>query len=424
MDNKYKRSIESVIEKKLKTSGAVLITGPKFCGKTTTSSLFASSSISLNTHNNIEFARLNTNSILKGDNPRLIDEWQTVPEIWNVVKDDLDKEYIFGKYILTGSTTPVSTENIYHSGAGRITPISMTTMSLSETLESKNKFSLKEAFSNANYNVSDFNKDYNLDTLAKQICRGGWPLSVKASDIDDGIEITRNYYSGLLNFEYSENEKFRNLKPEILRAIIKSYARNISSEAKNNKIIQDVSSIIGREIDNKTFIKYEKALKDLFIINNLEAWNPNIRSKTSIRSIAVKHFEDTSIATAALSIYPQDLLNDLNTFGLFFEDFVIHELRVYTNKLNARILHYRDNAGLECDGVIKLDNGDYALVEIKLGGEKQIEEAAKHLNLLSNKLLEKSDEKIAKFKIIITAVGSLYKRRDEIFVVPVNMLSE
>lgn len=424
MDRKYKRSIESTIERKLKTSGAILITGPKFCGKTTTCLQFAKSDISLNTSQNIEFAKLNTKNVLDGAYPRLIDEWQTVTDIWNVVKDDLDKDYVFGKYILTGSTTPANTDKIYHSGAGRITSIAMSTMTLSETLESKKKFSIKEAFADGSYNISDINKDCELLMIAKQICRGGWPLSAKASDINDGIEITRNYYSGLLNFEYCENERFRNLKTDILRALLKSYARNISSEAKNIKIIQDMSENLGRQIDSKTFFKYEQALKDLYIINNLNAWNPNIRSKTSIRSTAIKHFEDTSIACAALSISPKDLLNDLNTFGLFFEDFVIHELRVYTQKINAEIMHYRDNAGLECDAVIKLENGDYALVEIKLGGQDQIETAAKHLKLLVNKLNVKSEEKEPKIKMIITATGSLYKREDGIFVVPINVLCE
>lgn len=424
MNEKYKRSIESTIERKLKTSGAILVTGPKFCGKTTTCLQFAKSDISLNTSQNIEFAKLNPKSILDGDNPRLIDEWQTVTEIWNLVKDDLDKEYKFGKFILIGSTTPANTDKIYHSGAGRITPISMSTMTLSETLESKKKFSINEAFANVEYNVSDLNKDYELLMVAKQICRGGWPLSVKAKDINDGIEITKNYYSGLLNFEYSENVRFRNLKVDVLRSLLKSYARNISSEVKNSKIIEDMSGNLGRDIDNKTFGKYEQALKDLYIIHNLSAWNPNIRSKTSIRSTEVKHFEDTSIACATLGISPQDLLNDLNSFGLFFEDFAIHELRVYTNKLNAEILHYRDNAGLECDAVIKLENGDYAFAEIKLGGEEQIDIAAKHLTLFTNKLNTKSDEKLPIFKMIITATGPLYKRKDGIFVVPINMLCE
>ena len=420
----YSRSIENIIAKTLKISGSILIEGPKFCGKTTTCSNFAASSISLNTKQTIEYAKLNPKNILNGNYPRLIDEWQTVPDIWNYIKDDLDKEYIFGKYILTGSVTPGNTNDIYHSGAGRITKIVMTTMSLSETLESKKLFSIKEAFSNDNLNVSFLNEDTDLITIAKIICRGGWPLSVKANDIDDGIEITRNYYNGLFNFEYSENERFRTLKTDIIRALLKSYARNISTEATNTKIIADISSNIGRTIDIKTFLKYEKALNDLYLINNIDAWNPNIRSKTSIRTTPVKHFIDTSIACAALSIGPNDLLNDLKTFGFIFEDFVIHELRTYLCNQKASILHYRDNAGLECDAVLKLDNGDYALAEIKLGGEEQIDSAARHLILLKNKIKEKSDEILPKFLMIITAVGPLYKRKDGIFVVPINTLCE
>ena len=419
----YSRSIENIIENTLKISGAVLIEGPKFCGKTTTCSKFAKSIISLNTKQVIEYAKLNTKDVLKGDYPRLIDEWQTVPDIWNQIKDDLDKEYVFGKYILTGSTTPGNTEDIYHSGAGRITKIVMNTMSLIETLESKALFSLKKAFENNDYNVSDLNSETDLLYIAKLICRGGWPLSVKTHDIDDGIEITRNYYNGLFNFEYSENERFRSLKTDTIRALLKSYARNISTEASNTKIITDISENTGRTIDIKTFLKYEQALKDLYLINNIDAWNPNIRSKTSIRSTPVKHFVDTSIACAALSIGPNDLLNDIKTFGFIFEDFAIHELRTYLCNQNASILHYRDNAGLECDAVLKLNNGDYALAEIKLGGEEQIDEAARHLTLLKNKIIEKSTEKSPKFSIIVTAIGPLYKRKDSIFVVPLGCLA-
>lgn len=419
----YSRSIENIIENTLKISGAVLIEGPKFCGKTTTCSKFAKSIISLNTKQVIEYAKLNTKDVLKGNYPRLIDEWQTVPDIWNQIKDDLDKEYVFGKYILTGSTTPGNTEDIYHSGAGRITKIVMNTMSLTETLESKALFSLKKAFENNDYNVSDLNSETDLLYIAKLICRGGWPLSVKTHDIDDGIEITRNYYNGLFNFEYSENERFRSLKTETIRALLKSYARNISTEASNTKIITDISENTGRTIDIKTFLKYEQALKDLYLINNIDAWNPNIRSKTSIRSTPVKHFVDTSIACAALSIGPNDLLNDIKTFGFIFEDFAIHELRTYLCNQNANILHYRDNAGLECDAVLKQNNGDYALAEIKLGGEEQIDEAARHLTLLKNKIIEKSTEKSPKFLMIVTAIGPLYKRKDGIFVVPLGCLA-
>ena len=316
----YSRIIENIIEHSLKISGALLIEGPKFCGKTTTSLKFAKSSIALNTKQVIEYARLNPKDVLKGDYPRLLDEWQTVTDIWNQVKDNLDKEYLFGKYILTGSTTPGNKNDIYHSGAGRITKIVMSTMSLSETLESKKLFSIEEAFENANLNISDINQNINLINIAKLICRGGWPLSVKANSIDDGIEITRNYYNGLFNFEYSENERFRSLKTNIIRALLKSYARNISTEASNTKIITDISENLGRTIDFKTFSKYEQALKDLYLIDNVDAWNPNIRSKTSIRSTPIKHFVDTSIACAALSITPDDLIHDLKTFGFIFED--------------------------------------------------------------------------------------------------------
>ncbi len=421
MKKYYKRLIESKIESKLKSSGAVLVAGPKFCGKTTTCMLYQKSFIKLNTRQTIELAKLNPKGVLIGDKPRLIDEWQAVPDIWNQVKDALDFEYSFGQFLLTGSSTPADKTQIHHSGAGRIVPLKMRPMSLYESEESKGTVSLAELFDNPSLEFFDINTDFQLSDIAYLICRGGWPISVQ-DDKELGLEITRNYYDSLFVFENSENEKFRNKKPEIFKMILRSYARNISTEAPNSTIIEDVKSSNSRTMDPKTFDEYMDALKDLYIIEDIQAWNPNIRSKTSIRTTNTRHFVDTSIACRALNISPDDLMNDLKSFGLFFEDFAVRDLSVYASTLDGEVRHYRDNAGLECDAVLHLPNGKWAAIEIKLGGEKLINEGVESLTRLKEKLANKSNETPPAFMMILTAFGPLYKRPDGIYVVPINCL--
>lgn len=417
----FYRYIDEKIEKALKTSGALLVAGPKFCGKTTTCMRYQRSFIKLNTTQSIQIASMNPSLVLNGDKPRLIDEWQKVPDIWNQVKNDLDEEYVFGKYILTGSSTPADKTQVHHSGAGRITPIKMRPMSLFESKDSQGKISLSELFKGCEPEIFDENKDFTLVEAAYILCRGGWPISV-VSPKDIAVEITRNYYNSLFLFEDSDNEKFRNLKPETFRMILRSYARNISSEASLTTIMEDVRQSNERTIDPKTFSNYLEALKDLFIIEDMDAWNPNIRSKTSIRSTPTRHFVDPSLACRALSVGPEDLLSDLKSFGLFFEDMAVRDLRIYADMIGGEIRHYRDNAGLECDSVIHLENGKWAAVEIKLGGEKLVEEGAESLNNLKKKIETKSDLPAPVFMMVLTATGPLYRRSDGIFVVPINML--
>lgn len=421
MKKYFNRLIESKIESKLKSSGAVLVAGPKFCGKTTTCMLYQKSFVKLNTQQTIELAKLNPKGILAGEKPRLIDEWQSVPDIWNQIKDELDFQYAFGQYILTGSSTPADKTQIHHSGAGRIVPLKMRTLSLYESEESKGIVSLHELFDNPEAEYFDINDDFAISDTAYLLCRGGWPISVQ-EDKDLGLEITRNYYDSLFVFENSENEKFRNKKAEVFKMILKSYARNISTEAPNTTLIEDIKANNARSMDTRTFDEYMDALKDLYIVENISAWNPNIRSKTSIRTSDTRHFVDTSIACRALNISPNDLLNDLNSFGLFFEDFAVRDLSIYATTFDGEIRHYRDNSGLECDAVLHLPNGDWAAIEIKLGGDKLIEEGAASLNRLKTKLAEKSNEKSPSFMMIVTAFGPLYRRPDGIYVVPINCL--
>lgn len=417
----YERLIEKEIEQKLKSSGAVLVAGPKFCGKTTTCMKYQKSFVKLNTKQAIAMARMNPGGVLDGETPRLIDEWQKAPDIWNQVKDDLDFHYEFGKYILTGSSTPADKTEVHHSGAGRITPVRMRPMSLWESKDSKGTVSLAELFKGGKPIPWDLNSDFSLSDVAHLICRGGWPISVLAPK-EIAIEITKNYYNGLFVFEGCENERFRNKNPEIMKMIVRSYARHISTEAAVSTIIADVRQSNERTMDTKTYDDYNEALNDIFIIEDMPAWNPNIRSKTSIRSTPTRHFVDTSIACRALGAGPEDLLHDLESFGFFFEDMAVRDLRIYSDVLGGEVRHYRDNAGLECDAVIHLENGSWGAVEIKLGGDDLIEAGASSLKLLKAKIEEKSNEKSPSFLMVLTAVGGAYQREDGVFVVPINLL--
>lgn len=417
----YDRLVEKEIELKLRTSGAIVVAGPKFCGKTTTCMLYQKSFIKLNTKQAIAMARMNPKGVLSGDNPRLIDEWQKAPDIWNQVKDDLDVKYEFGKYILTGSSTPADKTEVHHSGAGRIAPVKMRPMSLWESKESKGTVSLEDLFDGGKNFPWDLNQDFLLKDVAHLICRGGWPIAVLAPE-EIAIEITKNYWNGLFVFEDSENERFRNKKPEVLRMIVRSYARHISTEAALATIIADVRQSNERTMDHKTFSDYLEALNDLYILEDMEAWNPNIRSKTSIRATPTRHFVDTSIACRALNIMPDDLMRDLESFGLFFEDLAVRDLRVYAGTLGGEVRHYRDNAGLECDAVVHLEDGRWGAIEIKLGGDDLIEAGASSLKTLKSKIEEKSDENSPSFLLVLTAAGGAYKREDGVYVAPVNLL--
>lgn len=417
----YNRLLEKEIELKLKTSGAVLVAGPKFCGKTTTCMLYQKSFIKLNTKQVIAMARMNPKAVLKGEKPRLIDEWQKAPDIWNQVKDDLDFNYEFGKFILTGSSTPADKTEVHHSGAGRITPLLMRPMSLFESKESEGSVSLQNLFDGTGNYPWKVDHDFTLEDVAHLLCRGGWPISVLAQK-EIAIEITKNYWNGLFVFEDCENERFRNKKPEVLKMIVKSYARHISTEAAISTIIADVRQSNERTMDSKTFDNYVEALKDLYLIEDMQAWNPNIRSKTSIRSTPTRHFVDTSIACRALNIMPDDLLRDLESFGLFFEDMAVRDLKIYASTLGGEVLHYRDNAGLECDAVVHLEDGRWGAIEIKLGGDELIEAGATSLKNLKAKIEEKSNEKSPSFLMVLTAVGGAYQREDGVYVASINYL--
>ena len=417
----YSRLIEKEIERKLLTSGALLVYGPKFCGKTTTCMLYQKSFVKLNTRQSIAMARLNPKAAIQGEEPRLIDEWQMAPDIWNQIKDALDVDYKFGRFILTGSSTPADKTEIYHSGAGRITTAFMRSMSLWESKESSGTIRLSDLFDGGKNFQWAADQEHNLEKIAFYICRGGWPIAVLAPQ-EIALDITKNYWNSLFIFEESENERFRNKKPEVIKMILRSYARNISTEASIQTVVEDVRQSNERSMDIKTFNDYLDAIKDIFIIEDLQAWNPSIRSKTSIRTTPTRHFVDTSIACRALNLSPGDLMNDLEALGLFFEDFVVRDLRIYASSLGGEVRHYRDNSGLECDAVIHLEDGRWGAIEIKLGGDKLIEEGCRSLNLLKSKIENKSSEKTPSFLMVLTATSDAYQREDGIYVAPITML--
>lgn len=420
------RLAESVLDEKLNSSGCVLVTGPKFCGKTTLCQRFAKSSVSLKNGNTIALANSDPKGVLKGEYPRLIDEWQKAPELWNEIKADLDEDYEFGKYIITGSTTPIDPSKIQHSGAGRISTMNLKPFSLYESGESSGIISLSELFK-----IKDAKEDINyaltnpigLGDIAYMLCRGGWPISLMAKK-EYGIATTRNYYEGLFRIE-NESDDFalflKNKDIELLTLVLKSFARNISTQTKRSNMRKDIlESNIRETLDDETFSSYEKVLKDLFIIYDMPAWNLNLRSTINVRTAPTHHFVDTSIATCALGIEPSDLINDLNSFGFFFEDLAVRDLSIYADSIQAKLKHYRDSADREVDAIVELRNGNYAAIEIKIYSEDNVKEGIESLNKFE-KALKQDDLRLPQFKMILTSHGPCY-RKGGIYVVPITML--
>lgn len=420
------RLAEQTLLTKLNSSGCVVVTGPKFCGKSTMCEEFAKSVTALKTTNSIELAKADPKSALIGANPHLIDEWQKAPEIWNVIKDDLDSDYQFGKYILTGSTTPIKPSKIQNSAAGRITPMMLKPFTLFESKESSGVISLSGLF-NKEYSFTTIYDNQNLISLADiafYICRGGWPIAVKAKK-EYAINVTNNYYNGLFTIE-DESDEFaeflKNKNIDLLKLVLKTLARNISTQAKNTSMISDIIASGERSVlDDDTFLSYKKTLEDLFVVYDMPAWNLNLRTSVAVRTAPTHHFVDTSIATSALGIKPADLINDLKSFGFFFEDFAVRDLSVYAESLGAELKHYRDSSGLEVDAIVKLPNGEYGAVEIKIASEKNISEGISSLNSFSKKMKE-SELKLPSFRMILTSHGSCRKTEDNIYIVPINLL--
>ena len=428
MTNKeYKpRVLDSLLNRKLRGKGAVLIEGAKWCGKTSTAEQQARSVIYMSEPKRREqyqlFVDTEPDLILNGATPRLIDEWQLTPKLWDQIRFEVDHRNGLGQFILTGSAVPAKRDEIFHTGTGRFAWLTMRPMSLWESGDSNGKVSLQYLFSSPD-TIAAVNT-LNLQRMAYLVCRGGWPQAALLNKEEDiALDQAKDYYDAVVN---SDIQRVDNVErdPERVKRLMRSYARFQGSQSSFSEICRDIEANDQSALDEKTITNYLKALRQIFVVEDVHAWNPNLRSKTAIRAADTRYFVDPSIATAALGIGPNDLMNDLETFGLFFETLCMRDLRVFTQVLDGEVYHFRDKSGLECDAVVHLRNGSYGLIEIKLGGDKRIAEGVKTLTALASKI-DTTKMKTPSFLMILTATGDFaYRRKDGVYVVPIGCLKD
>ena len=426
---------DRLLAEKLEAFGAVLIEGPKYCGKTTLASQQAGSILLMadtdTLGQNLALARTNISRLLAGETPRLIDEWQIAPQFWDAVRNEVDKRNEDGQFMLTGSAVPpkpkkdengniIEEENIHHTGTGRISRLRLRTMSLWESEDSTGDVSLEELFINPD--TVDGVSDIDLDRLAYLTCRGGWPKAVLKKSEKAALAQAFDYYDSVVSNDIKRVDDI-DRDEELTKRIMRSYARNQGTQATVGTILADIKSNGDERMSDSTVYSYIKALKEIFVIEDSIAWNPNLRSKTAIRTSDTRYFIDPSIATAALGMGPKDLINDMETFGFIFETLAIRDLRVYADALDGKVYHYRDKNNLECDAVIHLRNGSYGLVEVKIGGAELIKEGAESLKTLSSKI-DSTRMKTPSFMMVLTGIGKFaYKRpEDGVLVVPIGCL--
>lgn len=417
-----KRVADDILKRKLEGKGAVLIEGPKWCGKTTTAEQIAASILYMDDpekkEQNLTMSELNPKRLLKGAVPRLIDEWQLAPKLWDTVRFEVDHRGELGQFILTGSAVPADTKEITHSGTGRFTWLTMRPMSLYESGDSTGDISLKVLFENTE--EVDGTANLGLDRLAFLICRGGWPQAIDMRD-EIALDQARDYYDAVVHSDINRADHVQK-NPERVKRLMRSYARNQGGQVPNTVIAQDIAANDESPISEETVASYLDALRKIFVVEDMPAWNPNLRSKTAIRSSDTRYYIDPSIAAAALGVGPTDLLNDLKTFGFLFEILCVRDLRVFADALNGEVYHYRDKDGQECDAVIHLRNGKYGLIEMKLGGDKLIEEGAKSLKAMQKKI-DTEKMKSPSFLMVLTGIGDYaYRRHDGVCVVPIGCL--
>ena len=422
----YKARIaDEILKRCLRSVGAVLIQGPKWCGKTTTAEQQAKSIVYMDDpeiiDQNIELASLSPKKLLIGDTPRLVDEWQLAPQLWDAARFEVDHRGEMGQFIFTGSAVPADISKIHHSGTGRFAWLTMRTMSLFESGESNGEVSLKDLFKNKDVDIFSTNA-LNIDKIAYLICRGGWPQSTLV-DEDVSLDMAKRYYEAVVNSDLSRVDDVKR-DTDRAKLILRSLARNQCAQIPKSTICADIELNEAEKPSQGTISSYIDALKKIFVIEDSPAWNPNLRSKTAIRTSETRYFSDPSIGVAALGVGPQDLINDLNTMGLFFESLCIRDLRVYAEAIEGDVYHYRDKTGLECDAVIHLHNGKYGLIEVKLGGDKNIEEDAKNLKALAAKIdSEKMQE--PSFLMVLTGTSRYALRREDgVYVVPIGCLKQ
>ncbi len=417
-----KRIVDDILARKLEGKGAVLIEGPKWCGKTTTAEQIAASILYMDEpekkEQNIVMSELNPKRLLKGAAPRLIDEWQIAPKLWDAIRFEVDHRGELGQFVLTGSAVPVDTKEITHSGTGRFTWLTMRPMSLYESGDSTGEVSLKDLFDGAL--EIDGASELDIDRLAFLVCRGGWPQAVDMRD-EIALDQAMDYYDAVVRSDINRADGVQK-NTEKVRRLMRSYARNQGSQVANTVLAQDVSANDESSMSDETVASYINALRKIFVVEDMPAWNPNLRSKTAIRSSDTRYYIDPSIAAAALGIGPKDLMNDLKTFGFLFETLCIRDLRVFADALNGEVYHYRDKDGQECDAVIHLKNGKYGLIEIKLGGDKLIEEGAASLKNMEAKI-DTDKMNVPSFLMVLIGIGDYaYRRQDGVYVVPIGCL--
>lgn len=421
----YKQRIaDRILERKVLGKGAVLIEGPKWCGKTTTAKQLAKSVLDLGDASVLkqssQMIEISPKSLLEGATPRLIDEWQALPPIWDSIRSEVDKRGEPSQFILTGSSVLPDANETIHSGTGRYAHVMMRPMSLYESGESTGSVSLIDLFAGKTPDVQE-NK-LEIDDLAYLTCRGGWPWTTLISP-KVALDQAFDYVDSVIKRDIQRVDKVKR-SPERARLLLRSYARNISQQVSYATIRKDMLSNDASTLDEDTVADYIKVLKKLFVIEDLVAWNPNIRSKAAIRTSDTRHFVDPSVGIAALGLGPKDLINDLQSFGLFFEDMVVRDLRVYAEALDGELYHYRDSSGLECDTVLHRRNGSYALLEVKLGGEDKINEGAASMIELANNI-DTDKMPAPSFMAVIIGVGKYaYRRKDGVYVLPIGCLKD
>ena len=420
----YKERIaDKILLRRLAGKGAVQVEGPKWCGKTTTAKQVAKSVLDLGDAEVLQESRqlieINSKLLLSGEIPRLIDEWQTLPSLWDSIRSEVDRRNEFGQFILTGSSVLPEPNATIHSGTGRFGHIRMRPMSLFESGEGNASLSIGGLFENEDEGV--YSNHLQLEDIAYLICRGGWPQTTFLQG-EIALDQAFDYVDSVVERDIQRVDGVER-NADRARRLLRSYARNIAQQVSLKTIQTDILINDTATLNEDTIADYIKALKRLYVIEDLEAWNPNLRSKAAIRTSDTRHLVDPSIGTAVLGIGPKDLMNDLESFGLFFENMAVRDLRVYAEALDGRLYHYRDSDGLECDAVLHRRNGSYGLIEIKLGGETKITEAVDTLNKLENKI-DTTRMPNPAFKMVVTAVGKYAYRRQEdgIYVVPIGCL--
>ena len=419
------RLVDDILKQKLRMSGAVLVEGPKWCGKTTTSENIAKSVLKLGDPEILKSAKLTAlndiHSLLDGKTPRLIDEWQEIPELWDTARYDIDSRNSFGQFIFTGSATLSKNKKnkIIHSGTGRFSRVRMRMMSLYESGESNGDVSISDLFKQKP--ISGKNP-FSIKDLCYVICRGGYPQSLSIKRKEDALLVAREYYESIVNSDISRIDGV-NKDPAYVKRFMRSYARLQGEQSPLTTIQSDMGSITGEKPSINTVISYRDALESIFVIDDVESWNPNLRSKTAIRVTDTRYFTDPSIAVAGLDADVDGLLADLNSLGFVYETLCMRDLRAYAESLGGKVSHYRDSNGLECDAVVHLPGNKYGLVQMKLGGsEEEIEESSKEMLELANQIdTERTPAPI--FRLVLTGVQKdAYRREDGTYVVPIGCL--